>query len=360
MNAIDSFGALVNSEAIGKEKELQTTVQTHESLWLDLGLVLLRWSLERWNLILKFSRSSLFTNDKIPSPTPSSDCEDEIVDTNEEVSSASTGDFLTSTKPTLLDQPPVSATSMDRSNFQGFISSRVDAVGPGSLPVKSSAKNRAPRLHFTNSDASAVDNPSTLIHNMPKVEYVGTTISRKQKAAEEPSLDVSVSQRQKSSLENTEHNMNEVRTGSGENTGPGAQFIERNHLMDKFGPEPKKTLNTVSSSCTSSDNFNATSIRNEQAPITSSNVLASLPALLNGAVLNPIMLVKLLRIAEAQQKSTDSTSNMMLHPTSSNSAMGTDSTASIGSSMATGLLQSFVGMVPVSSQSTSTVKCCLS
>ena len=114
-----------------------------------------------------------------------------------------------------MDQPPVSATSMDRSNFQGFISSRVDAVGPGSLPVKSSAKNRAPRLHFTNSDASAVDNPSTLIHNMPKVEYVGTTISRKQKAAEEPSLDVSVSQRQKSSLENTEHNMNEVRTGSG-------------------------------------------------------------------------------------------------------------------------------------------------
>ena len=145
-----------------------------------------------------------------------------------------------------------------------------------------------------------------------------------------------------------------------ENTGPGAQFIERNHLMDKFGPEAKKTLNTVSSSCTGSDNFNATSIRNEQAPITSSNVLASLPALLNGAVLNPIMLVKLLRIAEAQQKSTDSTSNMMLHPTSSNSAMGTDSTASIGSSMATGLLQSSVGMLPVSSQSTSMVKCCLS
>ncbi|KHN00093.1 RNA polymerase II C-terminal domain phosphatase-like 3 [Glycine soja] len=349
-------------EVVSLEKELQTTVQTHESLWLDLGLVLLRRSLERWNLILKSKFP--FTNDKIPSPTPSSDCEDEIVDTNEEVSSASTGDFLTSTKPTLLDQPPVSATSMDRSNFHGFISSRVDAVGPGSLPVKSSAKNRAPRLHFTNSDASAVDNPSTLIHNMPKVEYVGTTISRKQKAAEEPSLDVSVSQRQKSSLENTEHNMNEVRTGSGgwleENTGPGAQFTERNHLMDKFGPEPKKTLNTVSSSCTSSDNFNATSIRNEQAPITSSNVLASLPALLNGAVVNPIMLVNLLRIAEAQQKSTDSTSNMMLHPTSSNSAIGTDSTASIGSSMATCLLQSFVGMVPVSSQSTSTVKCCLS
>ncbi|KHN13828.1 RNA polymerase II C-terminal domain phosphatase-like 3 [Glycine soja] len=305
----------------------------------------------------KFGRSSLFTNDKFPSPTPSGDCEDEIVDTNEEVSSASTGDFLTSTKPTLLDLPPVSATSTDRSSLHGFISSRVDAAGPGSLPVKSSAKNRDPRLRFVNSDASAVDNPSTLIHNMPKVEYAGTTISRKQKAAEEPSLDVTVSKRQKSPLENTEHNMSEVRTGIGgwleEHTGPGAQFIERNHLMDKFGPEPQKTLNTVSSSCTGSDNFNATSIRNEQAPITSSNVLASLPALLKGAAVNPTMLVNLLRIAEAQKKSADSATNMLLHPTSSNSAMGTDSTASIGSSMATGLLQSSVGMLPVSSQSTS-------
>ena len=142
-----------------------------------------------------------------------------------------------------------------------------------------------------------------------------------------------------------------------ENTGPGAQFIERNHLMDKFGPEPKKTLNTVSSSCTSSDNFNATSIRNEQAPITASNVLASLPALLKEASVNPIMLVNILRLAEAQKKSADSAAIMLLHPTSSNSAMGTDSTASIGSSMATGLLQSSVGMLPVSSQSTSTVKC---
>ncbi|KHN47532.1 RNA polymerase II C-terminal domain phosphatase-like 3 [Glycine soja] len=308
----------------------------------------------------KFGRSSLFTNDKFPSPTPSGDCEDEVVDTIEEVSSASTGDFLTSTKPTLLDQPPVSATSMDRSSMHGFISSRVDAAGPGSFPVKSSAKNRDPRLRFINSDASAVDNLSTLINNMSKVEYSGTTISRKQKAAEEPSLDVTVSKRLKSSLENTEHNMSEVRTGSGgwleENTGPGAQLIERNHLMDKFGPEAKKTLNTVSSSCTGSDNFNATSIRNEQAPITASNVLASLPALLKEASVNPIMLVNILRLAEAQKKSADSAAIMLLHPTSSNPAMGTDSTASIGSSMATGLLQSSVGMLPVSSQSTSTAQ----
>ncbi|RDX93654.1 RNA polymerase II C-terminal domain phosphatase-like 3, partial [Mucuna pruriens] len=310
----------------------------------------------------KFGRSSLFTYDKLPSPTPSGDCEDEVVDTSEEVSSASTG-FLTSTKPTLLDQPPVSATSMDRSSLHGLLSSRVDAAGPGSYPVKSSAKSRDPRLRFINSDASAVDNQSTGIHNMPKVEYAGTIISRKQKATEEPSLDVIVSKRLKSSLENTEHNMSEVRTLSGsggwleDNTGPGAQLMERNHLLDKFGSEPKKTLNTVSTSSTGSGNLNATIIRNEQAPVTSSNVTASLPALLKDIAVNPTMLLNILieqqqRLAEAKKKSADSATNM-LHPTSSNSAMGTDSTVSIGLSTAMGLLQSSVGILPVSSQSTS-------
>ncbi|XP_020218578.1 RNA polymerase II C-terminal domain phosphatase-like 3 [Cajanus cajan] len=312
----------------------------------------------------KFGRSSLFTNDKLPSPTPSGDCEDEVVDTNEEISSASTSGFLTSTKPILLDHQAVSATSMDRSGLQGLISSRVDTAGHGSYPVKSSSKSRDPRLRFINSDATAVDNQSTIIPNMPKVEYAGAIISRKQKAAEEPSLDVTVSKRQKSSLENAEHNMSEVRTAAGsggwleEITGPGAQLIERNHLMDKFGPEPRKTLNTVSSSCDGSANFNATSIRNEQAPVTSNNVTASLPALLKDIAVNPTMLLNILReqqlrLAEAKKKSADSATNV-LHLTSLNSTMGTDSTVSIGSSMTTGVLHSSVGMHPVSSQSTST------
>lgn len=312
----------------------------------------------------KFGRSSLFTNDKLPSPTPSGDCEDEVVDTNEEISSASTSGFLTSTKPILLDHQAVSATSMDRSGLQGLINSRVDTAGHGSYPVKSSSKSRDPRLRFINSDASAVDNQSTIIPNMPKVEYAGAIISRKQKAVEEPSLDVTVSKRQKSSLENAEHNMSEVRTAAGsggwleEITGPGAQLIERNHLMDKFGPEPRKTLNTVSSSCAGSANFNATSIRNEQAPVTSNNVTASLPALLKDIAVNPTMLLNILReqqlrLAEAKKKSADSATNV-LHLTSLNSTMGTDSTVSIGSSMTTGVLHSSVGMHPVSSQSTST------
>lgn len=315
----------------------------------------------------KFSRSSLFTYDKLPSPTPSGDCEDGVVDTNEEVSSASTAGVLASTKPTLVDRLPVSATSMDRLSMHGLTTSRVDAAGPGTYPVKISGKPRDPRLRFINSDASAVDNQSMAIQNMPKVASAGMIISRKQKAVEEPSLDVNVSKRLKSSLENTEHNMNEIRSvaGSGgwleENTGPAAQLIERNHLMDKFGPEPKKTLNTVSSSCSSSGNFNEASIRNQPAPVTGSNVIASLPALLKDIAVNPTMLLNLLieqqqrLAAEAKKKSADSATSMQ-HLTSSNSAMGTDSTGSIGSSMTTGLVRSSVGMHPVSSQPTYTAQ----
>ncbi|KAK7295619.1 hypothetical protein RJT34_18530 [Clitoria ternatea] len=307
----------------------------------------------------KFGRSSFFTSDKLPSPTPSGDCEDGAVDTNEEVSSASIACSLTSPKPTLLDQTPVSATSTNGSSIRGVISSRIDAAGPGSYPVKTSAKSRDPRLRFINSDANAVDNQPSVIHNIPKVEYTGM-INRKQKAAEEP-LDVTVSKRLKSSFENPEHNMREVRTvaGSGgwleENIMAGTQLIERNHLMDKFEAEPK-ILNTVSSSCTGSGNFNVTRNGNEQAPATSSNATAYLPAILKDIAVNPTMLLNLLieqqqRLAEAKKKSADSSTNT-LHPTSSNFAMGADSAVNVGSPMTTAL-QSSVGMLPVSSQATS-------
>lgn len=48
----------------------------------------------------KFGRSSFFTYDKLPSPTPSGDCEEEFVDTNDDVSSASVPASLTTSKPT--------------------------------------------------------------------------------------------------------------------------------------------------------------------------------------------------------------------------------------------------------------------
>ncbi|KAK7340800.1 hypothetical protein VNO77_21513 [Canavalia gladiata] len=283
----------------------------------------------------KFGRSSFFSNDKLPSPTPSGDCEDEVVDTNEEVSSVSIAGSLTSTKPTLLDQPPVSSISMDRSSMHGLTSSRIDATVSGSYTVKTSAKSRDPRLRFINSDASAMDSQPSVIHNVPKVESAGTLISRKLKASEDPSLDVSVSKRLKNSFENPEHSMREARTGSGgwleETTVTGTQLTERNHLIEKFETEPRKSLNTAGSTCPGSGNFNVASNGNEPTPVTSSSTTVSIPALLKDIVVNPTMLLNLLLeqqqrlAAEAKKKSADSATNA-LHQASSNSAMGTDST----------------------------------
>lgn len=311
----------------------------------------------------KFGRSSYFTNDKLPSPTPSGDCAEEVVDTNDEVSSAAIAASSTSSKATLLDQMPVSSTSMDRSSMHGLINSRIDTAVSGSYPVKISAKSRDPRLRFINSDASALDlnHPSGPNH-MPKVEYAGTMMSRKQKAVEEPSLDATVSKRLRSSLENHDHNMREVRTVAGnggwleETTAAGSQLIERNHSMEKVETEPKKAVSN------GSGNITVTSINgNEQAPVTSSNTTVSLPALLKDIAVNPTMLLNILieqqqKFAAESKKKTADSGTSTPHLTTSNPAMGTDTTVNIGPSMTTGLPQSSVGMLPVSSPATSMVK----
>ena len=316
----------------------------------------------------KFGRSSFFTNDKLPSPTPSGDGENGDVDTTEEVSSASVAASLQSNKPSLSEQPPVSSTSMDSSSMHGLINLRIDTPVSGSYPMKTSAKSRDPRLRFINSDSSAMDlNQTSLMHSTPKVEHAGTKMSRKQKAVEEPSLDVAVSKRLKGSLENPELNTREVTTAAGnggwleETTAAGSQLIERNHLMENMDSEAKKTMSTVSSSSTVSGNFNATSNGNEQASVTSSITTASLPALLKDIAVNPTMLLNILieqqqrLAAEAKKKSADSATGA-LHVSNPNLAMATDPTMSIGPSMITGLQQKSVGMLPVSSQATSTVK----
>ncbi|CAL5191347.1 unnamed protein product [Lathyrus oleraceus] len=285
----------------------------------------------------KFSQSSFFTDDKFPSPTPSGDCEEGVVDTNGEVSSASIAASLASSKSPPLDQMPVSSTSINRY----------------------SAKSRDPRLRFINSDASTLDlNQPLGTNNMPKVEYAGGIISRKQKAVEEPSLDASPPKRLRRSLEISEHNTREERTTDGkggwleENTVIGSQLIERNHLIQKGETELKRTMNT------SSSNLTMTSSGIEQTPITSGSAATSLPELLKNIAVNPTMLLNLLLeqqqrlAAEAQTKPVDCDTST-LHLTSSNSTSGTDPTVNTGPARTAGLPQSSVGMLPASSPATS-------
>ncbi|KAE9615698.1 hypothetical protein Lal_00017575 [Lupinus albus] len=314
----------------------------------------------------KFGRSTFFTSEELPSPTPSGDCEDATVDTNEEVSSASLVGSAISTKPPSpsLNQLPASSASTFRSSMHGFSSSRIEAAGSGSYSRKPSVKSRDPRLRFINSDASALDlkHQPSLMNNMPNPENAGTIISRKQKAAEEPSLDVSVSKRLKTSLENPDHKTRDPRTAVGnrgwleETTTVGSQSIARTNVE----AEPKKTMSTVNSLCTGYGNFNLTSNGNQQAPVATSNSTTSISAVWKDLPVSPAMLVNILieqqrLVAETKKKSDDYSMNM-LNLAKANSAMGTSPTMSIGTSMTTGLQQNSVGMLPDSSPATATAQ----
>ncbi|KAI9125474.1 hypothetical protein K1719_002892 [Acacia pycnantha] len=310
----------------------------------------------------KFGGSSFLMNDKLPSPTPSDNGDDGIVDTNEEVSSASTVGSLGTFKPSLLDQP-TSSISVDRSSMHGLTTSRNNAItGSGSYPVKSSAKNRDPRLRFINSDASALDlNRHPVMNNSTKAE---TVISKKQKAIEAPCLDVAV-KRQKNELEKPENDTREVRTASGvvgwleETSAAGSQLMNKNQLSENVEAETKMVTSVVTSPCTVSHAFNVTT-SNGNEPASISNVTASLPALLKGIAGNPSILLDILvgqqRLpAEATQKSDDSTATVP-HPPSTCSMMGGDSTMAVGPSKTTGLLQNSSGIPSASSQLTSLVQ----
>ncbi|KAF7839098.1 RNA polymerase II C-terminal domain phosphatase-like 3 [Senna tora] len=308
----------------------------------------------------KFGGGSFLMNDKLPSPTPSDNYEDGAADTYEEVSSVSRAGSLGSFKPSVLDQPSVSSTAMDKSTMLGLINSRNDApTASVSSAVKSSAKSRDPRLRFINSDASALDlNRNPLMQNSTKVENFGTAISKKQKAVEVPCLDVAVTKRQKNGLENPVNNTREVRTASGiggwleETTTVGSQLINKNQLMENVETESKIIANAINNPCTGSGTFNVTSSGNELAP-------ASLPALLKDIAVNPSMLLSLLLghkkvSADAEKKSADSASaSAVVHPPNSNSIMGADTMVSSGPSKTTGLLQTSVGIPLASSQVTS-------
>lgn len=322
----------------------------------------------------KFGGGSFFMSDKLPSPTPSDNCEDGAVDTYEEVSSVSGAVSLGTVKPSPLDQPSVYSTLMDKSSMHGMVtsinhlvtSSRNDApTVSGPYPVKSSARSRDPRLRFINSDASALDlNQHPVTHNSTKVENFGTAIPKKQKAIEVQCVDVTISKRPKIAMETPENNTGEVRAASGiggwleETTTVGSQPVNKNQLVENLEAENKMITNAVSSPCTGSGTSSMTNNGNELAPV--STTTASLPAFLKDISINPSMLLNILL---EQQKIASDGGNISadsalgaLHTSNSNSTMGADPAMSIGPFKITGLLQNSVGVPMASSQATSMVK----
>ncbi|OMP09626.1 hypothetical protein COLO4_05290 [Corchorus olitorius] len=274
----------------------------------------------------KFCRGSFFTNDRLPSPTPSEESGDEGGDNGGEVSSSS---GLANFKPNLpvLGQPIVSPppqVNSATSSMQEQITARIATSmtsGSNILP-KTSAKSRDPRLRFANSNASALDLNEWPLHDAPKVSSVGGIIAtRKQKSVEEPALDGPAVKRQRNEPENSGV-VRDMQTVSG-NGGwledadfIGSQITNRNHTADNSESNSRKINNGVNSSSTLSGMPNMTVGRNEQVPMTSTST-PSLPALLKDIAVNPTMLINILKVAEAQRKSPDPVRSALPQPVSS-------------------------------------------
>jgi RNA polymerase II C-terminal domain phosphatase-like 3/4 len=312
----------------------------------------------------KFGRNSFFTSDRLPSPTPSEECDDGDGDTSSEVSSSSTIGNLRNVNPPIMGRPNV--PSMDISSMQGPVTVKsVAAITSGSNAlVKASAKSRDPRLRLASPDVNVLDlnqRPFSIMHNAPKVEPIGTVSSRKQKTVEEPSLEGPALKRQRNGLEYSGV-IRDVRTVSGsggwlEDTGiVGPQLMKRNQLMENAETDPIKMANVVNFPGSSCANASATITATEQVPVTGASTAALLPALLKDIAVNPTMLINILKlrqqqslVAESQQKSADPTKSTALPP-NSNSILGAVPLVNVAPSKASGLFPKSAVTLQIPSQ----------
>lgn len=255
----------------------------------------------------KFGRNSFFLDNRLPSPTPSEECNDVDRDTSEEVSSSSSiGYVRTVTTPILAPTFVSSSHQLNNSIMTGQTAARNAVVG-SNQPSRASSKSRDPRLRQASSDGALDLNQS----HMPgtsyaaKVDQVGCILSlRKNKVVEEPILDGPVSKRPRNGS---------IVSGSGgglEESGKvGPQLSNRSLIVANTESDPRKYENGISNNIGKPI---VTAPLNEQVPVTGASISTSLPALLKDFAVNPNVLVnfimeqqRLAAEAEAQRKSGD-------------------------------------------------------
>ncbi|XP_030539489.1 RNA polymerase II C-terminal domain phosphatase-like 3 isoform X2 [Rhodamnia argentea] len=267
----------------------------------------------------KFGGSS-FSNDRLPSPTPSEEHENGVDDTSGEVSSSSSriGNSKIMNAP-ILGRPVFSSLPhVNNVNMQGVMAPQNHALtsSGSNLPVKSSGKSRDPRLRFTNSDSGNLDlnqRPSPVIHSAPRAELVGgSMITRKQRNSEDPTLDGPATKRVRNGFENSGV-LKDVKMGGwleDSHTG-GYQAINRNNPLENAS-DSKRTDNGLIFPSIDSGKSSVAINGNNLSRVSNINPAAALPALLKDIAVNPTMLMNLLKMgqqqklaAEAQQSPVD-------------------------------------------------------
>lgn len=240
----------------------------------------------------KFGRTSFFSTNRLPSPTPSeeadgreSDCRE--ADASDEVSSS------TSTFNTVeVVAPPIgsSAPLIDTASLQGLstTSRNSDSMTSVSIPaIRSSAKSRDPRLRHANLNV-----PAPVLSDMPKVESLGTVVSsKKQRTAEDFVSDGPAMKRPRNLLANSGV-AGDLQTVAGtvdqlEAADTfGLQFKNKDQLMEKAGLESLIKENLVTASGIGSTIHTVAASREQ------------LPAIWKDIAMNPTLLMNLLKIGE--------------------------------------------------------------
>ncbi|KAF8400045.1 hypothetical protein HHK36_015920 [Tetracentron sinense] len=291
----------------------------------------------------KFGRTSFILSNRLPSPTPSEECDDGDGDIiNGEVSSSFTVVNNRTLNPPVTPQPIICASpSLDVSSGQGLVPARnVGHMGSGPNPiVRALAKTRDTRLRYANADVGSLDltqnHLSVEYNSAPKNEPLGGLISsKKHKIVEVSVLDGHTLKRQKDGATNSgvvkDGQLMSVSGGWSEDSSMiGPHFTERNQLVENRGTDPRKLENIGIGSGkrqdTGSGNLNATISGNQQLPLKGTGTTVSLPSLWKNIAVNPTMLMHLINMeqqriaAETQQSSCDPAQNTM--QTSSSNAL---------------------------------------
>ncbi|KAA0039851.1 RNA polymerase II C-terminal domain phosphatase-like 3 [Cucumis melo var. makuwa] len=283
----------------------------------------------------KFGRSSFSMADRLPSPTPSEE-HDGGGDIGGEVSSSSIIRSLKSSNASKPGQKSNSASNVSTGLFPNMDSSStrvlispLNVAPPSSVSnptVKPLAKSRDPRLRIVNSDASAMDlNPRTItsVQSSSILESAATLHLRKQKMDGEPNTDGPEMKRPRIGSQNLAVAASDVRAVSGsggwlEDTIPaGPRLFNRNQMEIAEANATEKTNVT-----------NNSGSENECTPTINNSKDASLPSLLKDIVVNPTMLLNLLKMSQQQQlaaelklKSSEPEKNAIC-PTSLNPCQG--------------------------------------
>lgn len=303
----------------------------------------------------KFGRSSFSMADRLPSPTPSEEY-DGGGDIGGEVSSSSVIRSLKSSNSSKPGQKVSNSASnlstglfpsMDSSSTKVLISPNVAPPSSVSNPtIKPLAKSRDPRLRIVNSDASAMDlNPRTMtsVQNSSILESAATLNLRKQKMDVEPNTNGPETKRQRIGSQNLAIAASDVRAVSGsggwlEDTMPVGPRLSNRNQMEIAEANATEKINVTNNS----------GAGNECTPTINASNDASLPSLLKDIVVNPTMLLNLLKMSQQQQlaaelklKSSEPEQNAIC-PTSLNPCQG--SSPLINAPAATsGILQQAAG-----------------